>query len=117
MLRIAVITYTRPDRPRGCMVVSAATNCSPENRTVMNGHSEHRRARNRAILDRLHKALEEGELLPGADTQALADYFGTLMSGLSAQARGGVSRSRLLATIPASMSPIELSICRSEPSL
>ncbi len=30
-LREAVETYTRKDRPQGCMVVSAATNCAAEN--------------------------------------------------------------------------------------
>src|SRR5580704_35526 len=31
MLRTAIMTYTQPGRPRGCMVVTAAANCSSEN--------------------------------------------------------------------------------------
>ena len=34
MLREAVETYTRPGKPWGCMVVTAATNCAAENSRV-----------------------------------------------------------------------------------
>ena len=103
MLRAAIVTYTRPGRPRGCMVVIAAANCSADNAAVMNWLADCRRARTRAIQDRLQKAVEDDELPGAVDVQALADYFSTLVSGFSTQAQDGVPRAKLLATIPIAM--------------
>jgi AcrR family transcriptional regulator len=107
MLEAAAQLYTRPGRPRGCMVVVAATNCSSANQAVAEGLAEFRRARGRAIAERLGRAVAEGELEPGADVQALADHFATVLSGFSVQARDGLSRSRLRATIPAALAPLD----------
>jgi AcrR family transcriptional regulator len=107
MLRKAIVTYTQSGRPRGCMVVTAATNCSSENEAIMKWLAECRRERNRAILDRLDAALAKGELVARADTHALADYFGAVMSGLSVQARDGLSRDRLLALVPTAIAALK----------
>ena len=107
MLYAAVVTYTQPGRPRGCMVVTAATNCSSASDAVVKWLAECRRERNRAIFDRLSLAAADGELTPQADIQAMADYFGAVMSGLSVQARDGLSRGRLLALIPAAIAALE----------
>jgi len=34
LLREAAAAYTRPDRPHGCLLISAATNCSPQSADV-----------------------------------------------------------------------------------
>jgi AcrR family transcriptional regulator len=107
MLRTAIMTYTQPGRPRGCMVVTAATNCASQNDGVMKWLAERRRERNRAILDRIEAAKADGELIARADVQALADHFSAVMSGLSVQARDGLSRDRLLALIPAAIAALE----------
>jgi AcrR family transcriptional regulator len=99
MLREAVDVYAAPGNPRGCMVVSAATNCTNENDAVMRWLAEHRRARTKSIVDRLRQAAKEGELDPEIDVAALGDYFAALLHGLSVQARDGVPRKRLLALI------------------
>jgi AcrR family transcriptional regulator len=113
MLRAAVVTYTQPGRPRGCMVVTSATNCTSDNDAVFKWLAECRRERNRAILDRLQAAKADGELIARADTRALADHFGAVMSGLSVQARDGLSRDRLLALIPAAIAALEPFLRRS----
>ena len=98
MLRDAVDVYTDPI-PRGCMVVSAATNCSIANDRVRDWLEQHRRQRTESIAARLRTAALDGELPPGADVQALGDTFAALLHGLSVQARDGVPRQRLLALI------------------
>lgn len=100
MLRDAVDAYTRPGRSWGCMVVSAATNCSSTNDAVMEWLAEHRRARTASIIERLRQAVIDGEMPAKTDVQALGDYFAALLHGLSVQARDGISRRRLLALIP-----------------
>jgi AcrR family transcriptional regulator len=95
ILREAVETYTRPGKPRGCMVVTAATNCAVENEQMRDWLAELRRKQTALISGRLRQALRDGELMPGTDTQALGDYLSTVLHGLSVQACDGVPRKRL----------------------
>jgi AcrR family transcriptional regulator len=104
MLRDAVDTYTKRGRPKGCMVVSAATNCSNSNEAVRSWLAEHRRARTASIIGRLRAAVERGELPESTNVQALGDCFAALLHGLSVQARDGISKERLLALISPAMS-------------
>ena len=99
MFREAIDVYSRPGKPRGCMVASAATNCATGNDAVMRWLAERRRTRTKSIIDRLRRAVKQGEFDPGADVVALGDYFAALLHGLSVQARDGVPRKRLFALI------------------
>jgi AcrR family transcriptional regulator len=108
MLREAVLLYTRSGRPHGCMVVTAATNCSSQNDAVIVWLGEFRRARTKSIIDRLRLALKDGELKAGTDVAALGDVYATLLHGLSVQARDGVGKARLLAMIAPAMAALEL---------
>jgi AcrR family transcriptional regulator len=92
--------YTRKHGPRGCMVVSSATNCTEANQQVGEWLAEHRRARTASISRRLREAVKSGELPAGMDVDALGDLYATALHGISVQARDGVTRKRLLATIP-----------------
>lgn len=109
LLSEAVQLYTRPGRPKGCMVVAAATNCSRDNQKLWDWLAALRRQRTRALIARLQKAVDAGELPPAADAQALGDYFACVLHGLSVQARDGVSKARLLASIPLALGalPVE----------
>ena len=95
MLREAVETYTRPGRPRGCMVVSAAINLATGNDQVREWLSKRRKLQTASIIDRLKRAVSEGELAAGADPQVLGDFFTAVMHGLSVQSRDGVPKKRL----------------------
>jgi AcrR family transcriptional regulator len=101
MLRDAVELYTRKQGPRGCMVVSSASNCSAENDHVRQWLAEHRRARTASIIKRLKKAVLTAELRKGTDAQSLGDLCASTLHGISVQARDGISRERLLGMIPA----------------
>jgi AcrR family transcriptional regulator len=103
VLKDAVETYTRPGGPRGCMVVSAATNCTDENDAVLVWLAKQRKARADSMIERVRQAVSAGELSAQTDVEALGDYFATLLYGLSVQARDGVPRKRLLALIPSAM--------------
>jgi len=107
MLRSAVETYTRPGKPKGCMVVSAATNCSSTNDAVLAWLATHRRERTASIIERLEQAVDMGELPADTDVEALGDYFAALLHGLSVQARDGIPKKRLLASIPVAVRLLE----------
>jgi AcrR family transcriptional regulator len=108
VLREAVETYTRPRGPKGCMVVSAATNCSDENTAVRTWLATRRKARTDSMIDLVRRAVRDGELAAATDVEALGDYFATLLHGLSVQARDGVPKKRLLALIPGSLRVFDL---------
>jgi len=100
MFREGIELYTRKSGPRGCMVVSAATNCTADNAAVMEWLAEHRRARTAAIVKRLKRAVRESEVPQKTDAQLLGDMYATVLHGISIQARDGVSKERLMAMVP-----------------
>ena len=114
VLRDAVATYTDDAHPLGCMVVTAATNCAEENEAVAAWLAEHRRLRTQSLIDRLQRALDEGELRAGTDVQALGDFYATQLHGISVQARDGVPRERLLAAVQTALLLLDTAL---EPAL
>lgn len=111
MLRDAATTYTEPSRPQGCMVVMAATNFAQENEEVAAWLAVHRRQRTQSIIDRLQRAMDEGELRKDANVQSLGDFYATQLHGISVQARDGVSRPRLLAASATAMGVLDQALC------
>ena len=97
ILHEAAEIYTRPGRPRGCMVVTAATNCAAENDPMRDWLADLRRRQTAAIVGRLKQAVLDGELRAGTDAQALGEYFSAVLHGFSVHARDGVPRKRLQA--------------------
>jgi AcrR family transcriptional regulator len=75
MLRDAMKAFFLPGRPRGCMVVAAATNCAKGNEGVMDWLAAERRARIEAIAARLREGVAKHELKADTNVQAVADYY------------------------------------------
>ncbi|MEV2194402.1 TetR/AcrR family transcriptional regulator [Streptomyces phaeochromogenes] len=93
MLREAAGEYTEPGRPRGCLVVHAATNCTtPE---VEESLRERRNANIAAIESRIRAGVAAGELPAGTDAAALARHTGAMIQGMSQQARDGATKEEL----------------------
>ena len=95
MLHDAVMLYTQPDSPQGCMVVSAATNCSEQNDAVLEWLRAQRHERTQSVMDRLRRGVADGQLGPDTDVDALGDFYAVQLHGISVQARDGVPRERL----------------------
>ncbi|MEV5593097.1 TetR/AcrR family transcriptional regulator [Streptomyces sp. NPDC052496] len=95
MLHEAAAFHTLPGYPRGCMIITAATNCTVQSEDVMHSLQE-RRARTVELLEeRVRGDVEAGELPAGTDTHALAAYGVTVLQGMSQQARDGADRTTL----------------------
>ncbi|MEU9705652.1 TetR/AcrR family transcriptional regulator [Streptomyces sp. NPDC047981] len=101
MLREAAGLFTDPSHPRGCLMISAATNCSnPEVEQTL----RERRARNLAAFEaRIRRGVDAGELPAGTDTGTLARLYGAVLQGMSQQARDGATRAELEAVAEAAM--------------
>lgn len=91
MLRNNACTYGAPGRPRGCMVVLAATVGSSENEGVRASLALIRRKGREMIVRRVQRGVSEGDLNEGVDPERVASFYNTVLAGLSVQARDGAS--------------------------
>lgn len=104
ILREAAVIYPDPAHPAGCLVISAATNVSPQDagvrtylRTLRNGNLDRFEAR-------LGEARRAGELPAGASPRDLAEYVATVLQGLSQRAQDGAPASSLAAVAELALS-------------
>jgi AcrR family transcriptional regulator len=95
LLREAAAAYTRPERPRGCLLITAATNCSPQSADIAARLRELRAHGTRALEDKIAAAARTGELPARTDAHALATFYAAVLQGMSAQARDGAARTDL----------------------
>ncbi len=91
----AVEAFSKPGKPRGCMLVLAAINSTPANKSVQKHLRGLRARRQRAIEQRLRQGMAQGELRSGLDPGALASFYTTVIDGLAIQARDGATRKTL----------------------
>ncbi|WP_329122624.1 TetR/AcrR family transcriptional regulator [Streptomyces sp. NBC_01465] len=93
VLREAAGFFTEPGHPPGCMVISAATNC-----TTPEVEQDLRDMRN-INIGRFEKAIradvDRGELPADTDCGVLARYVAAVFQGMSLQARDGASGEEL----------------------
>jgi AcrR family transcriptional regulator len=95
LLLAAVEAFSRPGKPRGCMLVLGAMNSMPANKSVQDHLRGLRVRRQKVIRQRLARGLADGELPSGLDLSALASFYTTVVDGLALQARDGASRKAL----------------------
>lgn len=96
-------TFTRPGKPRGCMVVLSGLTAADASQSVCDGL---RASRAGAVTDlelRLRGAIARGELPAEFNASAVAAFYVTVQQGMSIQARDGASRETLLNIARAAM--------------
>ena len=96
LFEASAIELTRTDQPRGCMLALALPTCSPEMEPLRLKMNERRGVSLRRFVERLRRAVREGEIDSSCDTSSLALFFLTTIQGMSIQARTGASREKLL---------------------
>jgi TetR/AcrR family transcriptional regulator, copper-responsive repressor len=95
LLREAAAAYTSPDRPHGCLLISAATNCSPQSADMAARLRDLRAAGARALEGKIAAGARTGEIPDGTDARALAMFYGATLQGMSALARDGATKADL----------------------
>lgn len=103
MLRATADQITRPDSPHYCMLILASPTGAIENHAVREFLADIRRSQFTAIRARLADGVDDGDLGPDTDIDALARYFATVVQGLSVQARDGAGRDELEGVISCAM--------------
>jgi TetR/AcrR family transcriptional regulator, copper-responsive repressor len=103
MLAEAADSYTRPDHPRGCLLITAATNCTPQSDDIKTQLRDIRQAGVGALEQKITAAIGAGELPADTDARALATYYSAVIQGMSAKARDGATRDELHAIAATAM--------------
>jgi AcrR family transcriptional regulator len=103
MLRRNVESYTAPGTPNGCMIVLAATAGAVANAGVRELLADNRRQSLSAVARRVERGVEDGDVPPGTDAEAVAGFYVTVLQGLSIQARDGASCEALHAVVDGAM--------------
>jgi AcrR family transcriptional regulator len=103
LLDSAARQLTCPDHPRGCMMVTAAMNCSGACHHLQEALARQRTASTRLLQERIDRGIAAGELPPSTDAAALAAFYQTVLQGMTIQACDGADSESLRATAAAAM--------------
>jgi AcrR family transcriptional regulator len=103
MLQIAAENSSLPGKPRGCMVVIGAMNCSAGNKEPQEYLRAIRQRAPKMIKQRLDRAVAEGELPKNLDTSAVAAFYVTVVQGIAIRGVDGASRAALMAAADGAM--------------
>ncbi|NIH85429.1 TetR/AcrR family transcriptional regulator [Amycolatopsis granulosa] len=95
ILREAAVIYPDPSHPAGCLAMSAAINVSPQDTEVRAFLRDLRNKNVAGFEARLREAQRAGELPAEASPRALAEYFATVLQGLSQRAQDGATATQL----------------------
>ena len=84
--------FTRPGKPRGCLVTLSAINLTGASPSVCEAMRQQRALGQRGLEVRLKRAVAEGELPTDLDLGGVAAFYLTVQQGMSIQARDGATR-------------------------
>jgi AcrR family transcriptional regulator len=94
-LLATTVAFTRPDKPRGCLVTLSAINLTGASPSVCEAMRQQRALGQRGLEARLKRAVTEGELRGSLDLGGVAAFYLTVQQGMSIQARDGATRETL----------------------
>jgi AcrR family transcriptional regulator len=103
MLRAAVLSFTRPNEPRGCFLVLGAMSCKELSTATEEELQGVRVGVRHMITKRIRRGIAEGDVPKRVDAGALGSFFATVVHGMSIQARDGASRESLSAAAECAM--------------
>jgi hypothetical protein len=95
LLHAAAAAYTRPGYPRGCLIISGTTNCTPRSVDVRAQLRAIRAAGQRDLAKRVRAAVRDRELPADTNAGTLATFYAAAMQGMSGLARDGATRAEL----------------------
>lgn len=91
--------FTRPGRPPGCMISMAVRKPGVEDDAVALYGTSVRKSVTLSLRRRIERGLADRQLRSDTDVNALADFVGTIVLGMSMQARDGADEAVLMAVV------------------
>lgn len=95
MLTGALEMQTSECEPRGCLRVISTMNCGAEAESVRTDLIARRASSQQALIARMQRAKDEGDLPPDTDVEGITNYFLAILQGMSVQAGSGASKAQL----------------------
>src|SRR5262245_21368530 len=90
--------------PLRCLMMRGAARSANSSPALQKALAEKRSGAREKLRLRIKQGIEEGDVPADADAGALADFYSTIIMGMSMQAREGATRKSLLATVERAMS-------------
>jgi AcrR family transcriptional regulator len=103
VLRHNAVAFTEPDKPRGCLIVLAATTYSESSHAVHGHLAEWRLAAETGFRERIERGIADGDLPAGTNAATIAAFYNAVNQGMAIQARDGADRSKLSAVAEAAI--------------
>ena len=97
-LKECVRLFTSPDNPHTCLIMTAAINASPEHQDHVVSLRAMREDYRNAWVKRFEIAEQERQLTGQLSPQQLADFYVTLIQGMSLRAKDGANKQDLTRT-------------------
>jgi AcrR family transcriptional regulator len=95
LLRGALELQTSECEPRGCLRIISTINCGAEAESVRADLCARRASSHQALLQRMQRAKDEGDLPAHLDAEAMTNYLLAILQGMSVQAGSGASKEQL----------------------
>jgi AcrR family transcriptional regulator len=92
LLRGALNIQCSESEPQGCLGVISTVACGVEAESIREEVIARRASADAALVRRLARARDEGDLPDTIEPEAIACYLSTVMQGMAVQASGGASR-------------------------
>lgn len=113
-LRGSARMQSAPAHPAGCLVVSGASNCSPENEPVQALLAAERQRTRAGIRACVERAIGNGELKASAATDVLPNILATFFHGITCEARDGMTSDNLDAAVTSLLTLWDLNAVKQE---
>jgi AcrR family transcriptional regulator len=103
LLRGALDNQTSTCEPKGCLGVISSVACGAEAESIRRFVLERGASARRALVKRLERAKDEGDLPAYVDVEGLTSYLYAILQGMAVQAGAGASREELERLIETSL--------------
>ncbi|HWK36096.1 TetR/AcrR family transcriptional regulator [Sphingomonas sp.] len=103
LLRGSMENATATSEPHGCLGVITSVACGPEAESIREEVLERSKVAKDALIDRMERAKNEGDLPAHIDVEGLTSYLYAIMQGMAVQAGSGATRAELERLIDTSL--------------
>lgn len=103
MLNGSVTMQTDRDDPHGCLGVISSVACGAEADCIRQEVLERGKIARQSMVDRMERAIAEGDFTGPVEAEAITDYLYAIMQGMAVQAGAGATRQELLRLVDTSL--------------
>lgn len=103
LLQGALENQTSSSDPRGCLEVISSVACGAEAEAIRIEVRERSQAAHGALIERMRRAIAEGDFSTPIDADSIAKYLTAIIQGMAVQAGSGASREELQRLVDTSL--------------